>query len=87
MVRALLKKYGIQGGYHDQHFLVDEQILDKIVEAAHLGDEETVLEIGAGIGNLTILLADCARKVIAIELDPVHVEDRRKCTGHTGGCA
>ena len=74
MVRTLLKKYAIQGGYHDQHFLVDEQILDKIVEAAHLGDEETVLEIGAGIGNLTILLADRARKVIAIELDLVLVE-------------
>ncbi|MBN2487433.1 MAG: 16S ribosomal RNA methyltransferase A [Methanosarcinaceae archaeon] len=74
MVRALLKKYGIRGGYHDQHFLVDEQILDRIVEAAHLDGEETVLEIGAGIGNLTTLLADRAGKVIAIELDPVLVE-------------
>jgi 16S rRNA (adenine1518-N6/adenine1519-N6)-dimethyltransferase len=74
LVRALLKKYGIRGGYHDQHFLVDERILDKIVEAAHLDGEETVLEIGAGIGNLTEQLADRARKVIAIELDPVLVE-------------
>lgn len=74
MVRELLKKYGIQGGYHDQHFLVDERILDRIVEAAHIDDEETVLEIGAGIGNLTKLLADRARKIIAIELDPRLVE-------------
>jgi len=74
LVRTILRKYGIRGGYHDQHFLVDERILDRIVEAARLDRGDTVLEIGAGIGNLTERLAARVRKVIAIELDPRLVE-------------
>lgn len=71
MVRSILKKYNIKGGTFDQHFLVDEGYLDRIVAAAELSPEDTVLEIGAGIGNLTERLARRAKKVIAVELDPV----------------
>lgn len=74
MVRSILKKYHITGGTFDQHFLVDAGALDRIVEAAMLSPEDTVLEIGAGIGNLTERLAKTAKKVIAIEIDPVLVE-------------
>ncbi|MCQ1535329.1 16S ribosomal RNA methyltransferase A [Methanosarcina sp. KYL-1] len=65
----------MKGGTFDQHFLVETSYLDRIVAAADLNPEETVLEIGAGIGNLTERLARKAKKVIAIELDPalVHV--------------
>lgn len=70
MVQTILRKYGIRGGYHDQHFLINKTILDRIVEAAHLTQEDTVLEIGAGIGNLTERLLPRAKKVIAIEFDP-----------------
>ncbi|AKB54390.1 MULTISPECIES: 16S rRNA (adenine(1518)-N(6)/adenine(1519)-N(6))-dimethyltransferase RsmA [Methanosarcina] len=73
LVRSLLKKYNIKGGTFDQHFLVDAGYLDRIVAAAELGPEDVVLEIGAGIGNLTERLAKKAKKVIAIELDPVLV--------------
>ena len=73
LVRSLLKKYNIKGGTLDQHFLVDAGYLDKIVVAADLGPEDVVLEIGAGVGNLTERLARKAKKVIAIELDPVLV--------------
>ncbi len=70
MVQTILRKYGIRGGYHDQHFLINKNILDRIVEAAHLTSDDTVLEIGAGIGNLTERLLPHAKKVIAIEFDP-----------------
>lgn len=70
MVQTILRKYGIRGGYHDQHFLINKTILDRIVEAAHLTQEDIVLEIGAGIGNLTERLLPRAKKVIAIEFDP-----------------
>ena len=73
LVRSLLKKYNIKGGTFDQHFLVDAGYLDRIVAAAELGPEDVVLEIGAGIGNLTERLAKKAKKVIAVELDPVLV--------------
>ncbi|HJH30184.1 MAG TPA: 16S ribosomal RNA methyltransferase A [Methanosarcinaceae archaeon] len=79
MVQNILRKYGIHGGYHDQHFLINKTILDRIVEAAHLTQEDIVLDIGAGIGNLTERLLPRAKKVIAIEFDPKLVavlEDR-----------
>jgi 16S rRNA (adenine1518-N6/adenine1519-N6)-dimethyltransferase len=50
--------------------LVDAGHLDRIVAAAELRSEDVVLEIGAGVGNLTERLARKAKKVIAIELDP-----------------
>ena len=81
MVKTILREYGIRGGYHDQHFLINKTILDRISEAAHLTAEDTVIEIGAGIGNLTERLLPHAKKVIAIEFDPrlVYVlEDRFK---------
>lgn len=70
MISNLLDHYGIQGGHHDQHFLIDNNILDKIVEDAEILDNEIVLEIGPGIGNLTERLLKKAKKVIAVELDP-----------------
>ncbi len=73
MVRSILKKYRIKGGVFDQHFLIDASYLDRIVAAAELTSEDTVLEIGAGIGNLTERLARKAKKVIALELDPALV--------------
>ncbi|MGD0885098.1 MAG: 16S rRNA (adenine(1518)-N(6)/adenine(1519)-N(6))-dimethyltransferase RsmA [Thermodesulfovibrionales bacterium] len=52
-----------------QHFLYDPAILRKIVQAAQLLPEDTVIEIGPGPGRLTKMLADHAQKVIAIEVD------------------
>lgn len=58
----LRKKWG-------QNFLVDENILAKIVRAAGLGKEDLVLEVGPGIGALTEKLACSAGKVVALEVD------------------
>ncbi len=55
---------------HDQHFLKDRQVLNRIIEYGRLSCADTVLEIGAGYGNLTEELAGKAGKVIAIEADP-----------------
>jgi 16S rRNA (adenine1518-N6/adenine1519-N6)-dimethyltransferase len=52
-----------------QNFLFDRAILSGIVEAAEIGPDDTVIEIGPGHGTLTRLLAEKARKLIAIELD------------------
>lgn len=54
----------------DQHFLIDKRVLNRIVEYGKLNSSDTVLEIGAGYGNLTGELAGKAGKVIAIEADP-----------------
>ncbi|MDI6897665.1 16S rRNA (adenine(1518)-N(6)/adenine(1519)-N(6))-dimethyltransferase RsmA [Methanocella conradii] len=54
----------------DQHFLIDRDVLRKIVDFADIHGNEDVLEIGAGPGNLTELLAQRARHVYSIEIDP-----------------
>lgn len=52
-----------------QNFLVDSTVLSKLVAAAGLPADVTVLEIGPGLGSLTRYLARAARRVVAIELD------------------
>ena len=54
----------------DQHFLIDRRVLKRIVEYGNLNSSDTVLEIGAGYGNLTEGLAGRAGRVIAVEADP-----------------
>lgn len=52
-----------------QNFLSNPRILDKIVSAAEVSKEDTVLEVGPGTGSLTIRLAEKSKRVIAIEKD------------------
>lgn len=52
-----------------QNFLTSKEIVSKIVKAAKITNKDTVLEIGPGLGILTIELAKIAKKVISIELD------------------
>jgi len=52
-----------------QNFLVNEKIYDEIVKAAELKAADSVLEIGPGLGFLTMKLARNAKKVLAVELD------------------
>ncbi|MBG6191875.1 16S rRNA (adenine1518-N6/adenine1519-N6)-dimethyltransferase [Arthrobacter sp. CAN_A212] len=54
-----------------QNFVIDGNTIRRIVAAAHLGPEETVLEVGPGLGSLTLGLLDAARRVVAVEIDPV----------------
>lgn len=52
-----------------QNFLTDPAVRDAVAEQADLSPEDEVLEVGAGVGTLTIALARCARRVVAVELD------------------
>lgn len=52
-----------------QNFLIDEDIVRRIVEAAELTPEDKVLEVGPGIGTLTQGLAESGADVVAVELD------------------
>jgi len=52
-----------------QHFLSDINILNRIVDAAEITPDETVLEVGPGLGALTAVLAQRARRVVAVEVD------------------
>ena len=52
-----------------QHFLIDPHALQEIAWAANLTDSDLVLEIGAGLGFLTSVLAATAKRVVAVEID------------------
>jgi 16S rRNA (adenine1518-N6/adenine1519-N6)-dimethyltransferase len=52
-----------------QNFLINEKIYDEIVSAAGVNTQDTILEVGPGLGFLTAKLAKVAKKVIAVELD------------------
>lgn len=52
-----------------QNFLVDRNIIEKIIDAAELTQETLVIEVGPGMGALTQLAAEKAGKVIAVEID------------------
>jgi 16S rRNA (adenine1518-N6/adenine1519-N6)-dimethyltransferase len=66
----ILNKYGIKlDKRKGQNYLIDREVLSQIVTFAELSEGDTVLEIGAGIGTLTIPMAKNAGKVIAIEQD------------------
>ena len=69
-VRTLLAKYSISPSKRlGQHFLTDKRIMMAIVRTAEVNSEETVVEVGPGLGEMTKLLASKARRVIAIEVD------------------
>lgn len=67
----IMKKYDITMKKSlGQNFLVEPSILDKMIDAAHITKETTVIEIGPGIGALTEFLAMTAKQVLAFEIDP-----------------
>jgi 16S rRNA (adenine1518-N6/adenine1519-N6)-dimethyltransferase len=68
--RALLKAYGLKPKKRlGQNFLVSKPALERVVRAADLSGGEDVLEIGAGLGALTLLLAEQAARVVTVEID------------------
>ena len=69
-IKSLLQKYGAAPTkYMGQNFLINNSVLQHIITAADLTPEDTVLEIGPGLGVLTRALAQKVKKVIAIEKD------------------
>lgn len=68
--RAILEKYGFSFKKSlGQNFLIDTNILNRIVDHANLTEETGVIEIGPGIGALTEQLARRSQKVVAFEID------------------
>lgn len=66
----LCQLYGIKPSRSKgQNFLIDESVYDKIVAGADIEKNDTVLEVGPGLGFLTLKLSQKAKKVLAVELD------------------
>lgn len=69
-LRELLSRHGFRFSKSlGQNFLIDENILQKIVKGADISPHDRVLEIGPGVGTLTSAIAQQGAEVVAVELD------------------
>jgi 16S rRNA (adenine1518-N6/adenine1519-N6)-dimethyltransferase len=67
---GLLRRHGITLQHRlGQNFLIDQALRDAIADASGAGPEDEVLEVGAGVGTLTVALATRCRRVVAVEFD------------------
>lgn len=68
--KFLLRKYNISANKKlGQNFLIDDNIINEIINAANIEKDDLIIEIGPGLGTLTSKLLEKAGKVVAIELD------------------
>lgn len=73
--KFLMKKYKIKANKSlGQNFLIDDTVIQDIVEGAKINEEDLVIEIGPGLGSMTALLLEKAKKVICVELDSRMIE-------------
>jgi len=78
-IRNELREYGFFPKKRlGQHFLVDRNILNKVIRTAEVGKEDVVMEVGPGPGEMTLALARLVKRVIAVEIDPNLVEILKK---------
>jgi len=69
-VQSLLRSHGLRPNKRlGQSFLADPAVLQRIADAADLRPDDAVVEVGAGLGTLTRLLAERAGRVLAVEID------------------
>lgn len=87
--RSRLMQLFNEQGYHPRHdlgqnFLIDLNLLEFVVQAASLGPQDVVLEVGTGTGGMTNFLADQAGYVVSVEIDPrVHSLAGKSTAGRT----
>ena len=65
----------------DQHFLIDEEVINKFISFCNLKESDTVVEVGPGMGNITKILCETCGHVISIEKDIRLNEWKRKSRG------
>jgi 16S rRNA (adenine1518-N6/adenine1519-N6)-dimethyltransferase len=84
-IKALLKKYGIQPKKRlGQNFLAEGPTMKKIVDALGVGRDDTVLEIGCGMGIMTAMLAGKCKRVFAVDADGKALDIAREEFGGIG---
>jgi len=78
-IYRLMLMYGFKpNNKYDQNFIIDQNIISKVIETIKPNKEETVLEIGPGLGFVTKELVKSFKKVIAIEKDQTMIDILKK---------
>jgi len=71
-VRRLAERLGVRPTkQRGQNFVIDANTVRRIVRASGVGADDVVLEVGPGLGSLTLALLEVAARVVAVEVDPV----------------
>jgi len=74
-LKKLLKEHNIEPNKRlGQNFLIDNNIVEKLIKNADISKDDIILEIGSGLGTLTKEIAKQAKKVITIEKDKKLIE-------------
>ena len=74
-VRGIAERWGIRPTKQwGQNFVVDANTVRRIVRRAGVGEGDVVLEVGPGVGSLTLGLLAAGARVVAVEIDPVLAE-------------
>lgn len=82
-IRETLEAAGMRPQHrHGQHFLVDRNLMQKLVDSAEIGPDDVVLEIGPGTGSLSSLLAELAAWLVTVEIDARIAEVARRHLAH-----
>ena len=70
VIKNLLNKHNIKPSKHlGQNFLISKSTIKELINAADINSEDVILEVGPGIGTITVELAKLAKQVIAVEKD------------------
>ena len=70
-IRALAEQHGVTPTKQlGQNFVIDPNTVRRIVRVAEVGPADVVLEVGPGLGSLTLALLPAVRRVVAVEIDP-----------------
>lgn len=70
VIKEIIEKHGFRFSKSlGQNFLIDGNVIDKIIDGSNIGIDDGIIEVGPGIGTLTQKLCESAGKVVAIELD------------------
>jgi 16S rRNA (adenine1518-N6/adenine1519-N6)-dimethyltransferase len=71
-VRSLAETLGVRPTkQRGQNFVIDANTVRRIVRASGVGPDDVVLEVGPGLGSLTLALLEAVQRVVALEIDPV----------------
>ncbi len=73
--KSIINKFNIKANKrYGQNFLIDDNVLENIVEAANISKEDLVIEIGPGLGNLTEYILKKCKYALLVEIDPKMIE-------------
>ena len=82
-IKYIMEKYGFKFSKGlGQNFIIDENVLERIMDGSDISIDDVILEIGPGIGVMTNVLCEHAKKVVSIEIDKSLIPVLSETVGH-----